>query len=187
MTIPSDFAYAPMQWRTVEAFRAHLRKHNPNVVPWAQGIALHHTASPVPSTWKGLESIASLARFYRFHHGWKAGPHLFICAGSPNPANDGIFQLTPLNMTGVHAQHCNSTTWGIEVVGNYTSQPWSDATTSLVIGAVHELMSWKGITPNRKTLIYHRECVPSTQCPGQAIVDRFDWILDGVQWRSRRA
>ena len=182
----SNFLYAPQQWRTVEQFRTHIRRHNPAICDWVKGTIIHHTASPTISAWRGLQSINDLKNYYE-RIGWPSGPHLFICAGAPNPAHDGIFQLSPLNMTGTHARQCNSTTWGIEVVGNYSTQPWSDATMSLVIGTVAQLMTWRGIAINRQTIRYHKECVSDTACPGAAVINRFDWYVEGIKWRATNA
>ena len=181
-----NFRYAPMHWRTVADLRAHLKRHSPSVCDWVQGIVIHHTVSPIPATWKGLESINNIKNFYKTQ-GWTSGPQLFICHGAPNPAHNGIFQMTPLNLTGTHARQCNSTTWGIEVVGNYTAQPWSDETMALVMGAVHELTSWRRLPINRQTIRFHKECVPDTECPGRAIRDRFDWLVEGMKWRATNA
>lgn len=182
----NDFLYAPAQWRTVEDFNNHLLRHNPAICDWVQGVVIHHSVSPTISTWRGMDSIQSLKNYYQ-NLPWPSGPHLFICAGATNSAHDGIFQLSPLNLPGTHARQCNSTTWGIEVVGNYSNQPWSDATSSLVIGAVASLFRWRGLPINRSAIKYHKECVTDTACPGAAIINRFDWIVDGVKWRASRA
>lgn len=181
----NEFLYAPARWSTVEEFDKHLQRHNPAIAEWSQGIVIHHSVSPTISTWRGMTSLGNLKNFYQ-NAGWPSGPHLFICAGAQNHTHNGIFQLSPLNLPGTHARKCNSTTWGIEVVGNYSNEPWSDATTSLVIGAMAILARWRGLQINRNTIKYHQECVSDTACPGAAIINRIDWIVAGVQWRAGR-
>lgn len=90
------------QWRTWQGFRAHLFQHDRHICNWARGAVIHHTWKPTPGQWRGMTSMQSLKRYYE-GLGWTAGPHLFICAGAPNPADDGIWQLTPLNLKGIHA------------------------------------------------------------------------------------
>jgi hypothetical protein len=156
------------QWSTWQAFREHLFQHDRRICRWVGGAVIHHTWRPTPVQWRGIASMESLKRFY-IAKGWTAGPHLFICAGAPNPADDGIFQLTPLNLRGVHAGVCNPTTWGIEVVGDYDKAPWSDATSDLVTHAVRALFDWRELDTTPRTLKGHRDCNSPKTCPGSAI------------------
>ena len=71
-------------WRTVASFRAHLARHDPGLAPWARAVVIHHTVKPLPSDWRGDVSLRNLATYYR-GLGWRAGPHLFVVAGSLNP------------------------------------------------------------------------------------------------------
>jgi hypothetical protein len=100
---------------------------------------------------------------------WSAGPHLFIVANAPNPVHDGIWQLTPLNVPGIHATVCNPNTWGIEVVGDFDQSPWDAQTRELVVGAVAELLKWRSIAVNPTTVKGHRDCNSPKTCPGTAI------------------
>ena len=162
------FAIDKRQWTDVEQFRQHLAAHDPAIAPWATGIVLHHTWSPTLSSWRGSATIDGMRRYYE-KQGWDAGPHLYIAVGSPNPANDGIWQMTPLNMQGIHATTANRWAWGIEVVGNYDITPWSPATRAMVQGAVLALCAWRGITISRQTLIGHREVPSPKTCPGKMV------------------
>ena len=177
------------QWTTWQAFREHLFQHDRRICNWVGGAVIHHTWKPVPADWRGIASVESLQRFY-IAKGWTAGPHLFICAGSPNPSDDGIFQLTPLNLRGVHATICNATTWGIEVVGDYDKAPWSDATSALVTHAVRALFDWRELDTTPKTLKGHRVCNSPKTCPGTSIhldhVRRQVLALDDWGYRNAR-
>jgi hypothetical protein len=179
-----NFAIDIRQWKTVEAFEAHLAAHNPNVAPWAQGVTVHHTWKPTPAQWRGRASIEGLKTFYEHKDPpWDAGPHLFIVHGSPNPNDDGIWQMTPLNMTGIHAGAiCNSTTWGIEVVGDYDVLPWSLQTRHLVVGAIAALFKWRKLVITPNTLKGHRDCHSPKSCPGNAIdmAKVRQWVMDDM-------
>jgi hypothetical protein len=164
----SEFLADIRQWKTVGQFQQHLAKHDPAIADWVSRIVVHHTDKPNQAQWNGLATVESLKRHYQ-KIGWPSGPHLFICANSPNPLNDGIFQLSPLNLPGTHARTCNPYSWGIEVVGNYSNQRWDSATTTLVIGAINALCHWRNLNPlDPNVIVGHRDC-NKTQCPGDAI------------------
>jgi len=111
------------QWRSVAEFTQHLTQHHPSIAPWARGVVLHHTVSPTLATWQGTKTMHAMANYYA-RLGWDRGPHLFIAVGSRSKSLDGIWQMTPLNLKGIHATTANSWAWGIEVVGNYDASPW---------------------------------------------------------------
>lgn len=174
-----SFAIDVRQWKTVDAFAKHLAAHDPAICSWVQGMIIHHTWRPTQSQWRGRASIEGMKAYYeRLNPPWDAGPHLFIVSGSPNAADDGIWQMTPLNMVGVHAGVCNSTNWGIEVVGDYDDEPWDAATRALVVGAAAELAKWRGIIISPDTVKGHRDCNSPKSCPGKAINMQQvrDWI-----------
>lgn len=162
------FAIDIRQWKTIEDFSAHLKLHNPEIANWVKGIVIHHTYRPLQSQWNGKSTMDGLKKYYQ-SLGWDAGPHLFIVANSKNPNDDGIWQLTPLNMVGIHAGICNSSTWGIEVVGDYDNVEWDKQTKELVIGAIGELAKWNSISINPSTLKGHRDCNSPKTCPGKKI------------------
>lgn len=176
------------QWHTWEQFRGFLFEHNRGICRWVSGAVIHHTYKPVPSQWRGMVTMNALQRYYQ-QLGWSAGPHLFICAGAPNPADDGIWQLTPLNLRGIHAGVCNSTKWGIEVVGNYDQTPWSPATNALVTHAIRALFDWRELDTTPKTVKGHRDCNSPKSCPGTAINLNFvrREILALDDWEYTRA
>lgn len=181
------FAIDKRQWKTANDFRQHVMRHDPAIAPWARGIVLHHTWKPTLMQWRGSASIDSMAKYYA-SLGWTSGPHLYIAVGSQNPADDGIWQMTPLNLQGTHATTANRWAWGIEVVGNYDVMPWSNATTELVKAAVLTLCAWRRITISRDTLIGHREVPSPKTCPGKAIdmdiVRRIFATAQGTAWNQ---
>jgi len=161
------------QWRTVAAFRAHLAAHDKRgVAPWATGITVHHTAVPTAATWRGAASMRAMARFYtQKTPPWDRGPQIFSVSGAPNPADDGIWQMTPLNARGIHAVSFNATRWGWEVVGDFDTTRWDAGTSALALGGLAALHDWAGwSTVRESTLNGHRDD-PKTDktCPGAAI------------------
>ncbi len=156
------------QWKTTDELRHHLAGHDKKICEWVRGAVLHHTYRPVQSQWRGIRSVKAIARFYQLK-GWTAGPHLFICVGAPNPADDGIFQMTPLNLRGIHAAQFNKTHWGIEVVGDYDTQPWPTTLRDVVEQTVTELFRWRGVTPTNFTLLGHRDTGSLKTCPGRMV------------------
>jgi hypothetical protein len=178
MQMPT-FAADIRQWQTVQEFANYLSAYNPAIASWANGVIIHHTYIPTQAAWHGMTSMSGLKNFY-ISKQWSAGPHLFVVANSSNPANDGIWQLTPLNMQGVHAGTCNTHTWGIEVVGDYNTNPWDAQTRALVVGAAATLLQWRSITVSATSVKGHRDCNSPKSCPGTAINlhDVRQWITD---------
>src|SRR6266851_1193049 len=85
-----------------------------------QFVVLHNTASPRLSQWHsvpGVQRMRGLETYYRDTQGWSAGPHLFV-------ADDLIWVFTPLTTSGVHAPSWNHVSWGVEMVGDDTVEPF---------------------------------------------------------------
>jgi hypothetical protein len=155
------------QWRTATEFKEHLKAHDPAIASWARGIVVHHAVRPTPSTWDGVNTMNNMVQVF-IKRGWDSGPHLFIVQGARNTKNNGIWQMTPLNMPGTHARQCNPSTWGIEVVGEYTDKPWDPATAQTVLLAMAALCSWRNLPITADAIKGHRDC-NSTECPGESI------------------
>ena len=162
------FAMDIRHWRTVAAFRAHLARYrHADTARWARGVVVHHTAKPAPAEWRGLASMQALARYYR-GLGWPSGPHLFVASGSPDPAHDGIWQLSPLNAPGTHARAANPAMWGVEHVGDFTVRPMPPDTAALGAGATAALLDWAGLPTTAMTVTPHAQW-GKPECPGAAV------------------
>lgn len=159
------FAWQVRQFHTVEAFATYLSTLTRPT--WVKGATIHHTLIPVPKDWRGLASMKSLGTFYRINKGWTSGPHLFLCIGAPNPFDDGIFIGTPLGTPGTHAGACNSSRWGIEIVGDFDRLGWSPRLKELIYRVLLELADLGDFDPGATN--GHRECLPNKSCPGAAI------------------
>jgi hypothetical protein len=163
------FALDVWHWPTVAAFRAHLAGYNYKATaPWARACIVHHTYKPAAADWRGPASMAGLARHYA-GLGWSAGPHLFIAAGAPNPDHDGIWQLTPLSVPGIHGNDANGWAWGVEHVGDYDATRWPPDLAALGQGAMAALLDWAGQPATTLTLQPHSRYNPAKTCPGRAV------------------
>lgn len=170
-----SFAMDLRHWKTVDEFAAHLAAHDPGIANWATEVVYHHTAGPV-SWWKGATSVEYFAGLYA-GYGWYAGPHLFV-------GPDGIFQMTPLNMAGIHANAANSRSWGIEVVGVYDKVFWPLDIGRLAAGAGAALLRWRGLEVNRQTVTPHRRYNQAKSCPGRAV--NMDAVRLAVSWAKEK-
>ena len=162
------FAHDIRQWKTPQDLRKHLSAHDPVIASWAHGVVMHHTYRPLPSQWRGEATMRGLINWYS-NLGWTAGPHLFIAIGSPIPDNDGIWQLTPLNLRGIHAGKANAWSWGIEMVGNYDLAPWPALVQEYAVESAVALMQWRGIQYGPRAVLGHRETGSPKTCPGTKV------------------
>jgi len=140
-----------------------------------QFVVLHNTAVPTFADWhkvSGQARMNGLQSYYRDNQHWSAGPHLFV-------ADDLIWAFTPLNMTGVHSPSWNAISWGVELVGDYSKEPFGAALKANAIAALARLHRLVGLDPN--SLRLHKEDPKTTHnCPGQNIVkaDIIQAIID---------
>lgn len=149
---------------------------------WAKTITLHHTASPsLAQRPKGFiaQHIVNMRDYYQ-GLGWKSGPHLYA-------DDDQVWFMSPLTEKGVHAVSFNSTSIGIEVLGDYDEEDpfngrgldcWHTAAS-----ATRSLAKWLGITPTTDTIKFHRDDPKTSKtCPGTKI--KKDWFLSLVNGSS---
>ena len=149
-----------MHWPTPAAFAAHLA-----TVPrptWCASATVHNTYIPNETQWRGQASMLSMIKTYT-GKGWSAGPHLYLAAQCPNPADRGIWQMTPLAHVGVHAGPCNATRLGIENVADWQARPPTPAQYGLLLDVLELIFrAWRLTVP----VNVHKECMDRT-CPGQ--------------------
>jgi len=131
-------------------------------------IVLHNTAIPnLAQRPNGLtkEHINGLESFYRDVQKWSAGPHLFV-------DDRQIWAFTPLNMSGVHSPSWNKIAIGIEMLGDYETEPFDSGRGLNVrhnaVSAITTLSAILGFDPN--TMRLHREDPLTTHaCPGKNV------------------
>ncbi|MDQ2772267.1 MAG: N-acetylmuramoyl-L-alanine amidase [Bacteroidota bacterium] len=142
-------------------------------------IVLHNTSIPtLADRPNGLSkgNILDLEQYYRHVQRWSAGPHLFI-------DDHQIWVFTPLTVSGVHSPSWNKVALGIEMLGEYQTEPFNSGRGALVhanaVAAVATLSAVLGLDP--ATLKLHKEDPRTTHkgCPGKHVV-KADFI-DEVQ------
>jgi N-acetylmuramoyl-L-alanine amidase len=161
-----------IHWPTITAFDAYLQG-----VPrpsWCRRLCNHNTYKPDETTWRGMTSMQNLVTFYRDTQQWPSGPHLFLAAHAPNPADTGIFQLTPITHPGTHAGACNADSLGLENVGNFNDRPPTNEQYTLLLTVNRLLLAHWGIPP--ASVVVHNECMSGRTCPGK--------YLTGTQIRA---
>jgi hypothetical protein len=127
-----------------------------------QFVVLHNTYIPTLADWHnipGEQRMLNLQTYYRDTQHWSAGPHLFV-------ADDLIWVFTPLDTPGVHSPSWNAISWGVELVGDYSSEDFDPGVQDNAASALAALHALAGIPPD--TLKLHKEDPKTTHknCPG---------------------
>ncbi len=139
---------------------------------WVKGITLHHTAAPSLATRpRGftVQHIENIRSYYINEMGWRSGPHGFI-------DEDQVFGMTPFTERGVHARSFNRTHLGLEVLGEYDSEPptkgrglecWMTAA-----AVVKDLLIWLDL--DTTVINFHRnDPKTSKTCAGTLVKDEW--------------
>jgi 3D (Asp-Asp-Asp) domain-containing protein len=129
-------------------------------------VVVHNTGVPKLSQWhsvSGETRMRNLENYYKNEMRWSAGPHLFV-------ANDFIWVFTPLTTSGVHSPSWNAESWGVEMVGDYDSEPPDQGVHQNTIDALAILHRWRGLDPDVMRL--HKEDPKTTHknCPGRNVI-----------------
>lgn len=149
------------------AFRQHLVGLD---LSWATSVTIHHTANPSlamrPKGWT-IQHMRNMANYYGDNLKWSSGPHLFT-------DEDQIFGLSPLTARGVHARSFNSSSIGIEMLGNYDTEDPLTGRGSLVLdntaAALAILLPAMDLEPNGNSVKFHRDDPRTSKtCPGTKI------------------
>lgn len=135
---------------------------------WVKFCVLHNTAVPsIAQRPKGFTraSMDSLVSFYRNTQHWHAGPHLFVDMNA-------IWVFTPLIEHGVHSPSWNDEAFGIEMLGNFESEPFATGDGAKIrdnaITALAVLHDWAKL--DSATLKLHKEDPKTTHdCPGKNV------------------
>ena len=132
-------------------------------------VVLHNTSAPTLAQWHhtdGHQRMLNLESYYRDTMHWSAGPHLFV-------ANDAIWAFTPLTVPGVHSPSWNRVSWGVEMVGEYETEPFDSGAGAkvrdLTVEALAVLHATMGF--DSSSLRFHKEDPATTHnsCPGQHV------------------
>lgn len=141
-------------------------------------VVLHNTSAPTTKQWQSTPIVQRLRNLTSYYSGmgWKAGPHLFI-------DDNFIWLFTPLASQGTHSPSWNTTSWGIEMVGDYDVEPFDSGYGAKVqanaVSALATLLKKLGLQVTPTTLRFHYEDPKTTHaCPGKLV--RKDVILAKV-------
>lgn len=158
-----------------DAAMFELYSHGVTLRDWEpEFVVLHNTAIPPFKDWhkvSGPRRMEGLTAYYRDECHWSAGPHLFV-------ADDLIWCFTPLNTPGVHSPSWNRVSWGVEMVGDYDSEPLGDdvkRNTLEALATLHRLAGWK----EPKIRLHREDPLTHHVCPG-VNVDKAE-MEQGVQ------
>jgi N-acetylmuramoyl-L-alanine amidase len=127
---------------------------------------VHNTQDPTFAQWHdvpGRSRMRGLESYYRDDRGWSGGPHLFV-------ADDLIWCFTPLVLPGVHSPSWNDVAWGVELVGDYEQEVFSDevkANACEALATLHRAAGW-----TEPKIRFHKEdpATTHTGCPGKNVV-----------------
>ena len=169
-----SFSAVGLSW-DIHSFRQYLQ--GVNRPSWAKSVTLHHTAAPsLAQRPSGLtdQHVLNIRDFYQRQLGWRSGPQLFV-------DDKRIMGMTPITERGVHAVSFNSSSIGIEVLGDYDSEdPRSGrgyAAWNVAAETTMEILYWLGLEPTSKTVLFHRDDPRTSKtCPGKKVSK--DWVLE---------
>lgn len=106
--------------------------------------------------------MRNLEHYYRDIQGWSGGPHLFV-------DDLKIWAFTPLTVPGVHTPSWNSISWGVEMVGDYSAEPFGEHVRDNTVKALATLHAAIGLDSH--TLRFHKDDPRTTHrdCPGKHV------------------
>ncbi|HEV3457042.1 MAG TPA: peptidoglycan recognition family protein, partial [Thermoanaerobaculia bacterium] len=130
-----------------------------------QFVVVHNTGSPSLADRPAGFTPAHMQNFvhyYRDTQGWSAGPHCFV-------DQNGIWVFTPLTTTGVHSPSWNSMSWGVETLGDYSTEAFTDPIHEHLVACLATLHAVIPLDVNN--LHFHKEDPLTTHlCPGVNII-----------------
>lgn len=143
------------------------------------GLCLHNTASPsLAQRPAGLtfQHIKNLEAYYRDQRNWNGGPHLFI-------DDKQIWAFNPLTKMGVHSPSWNRTHIGIEMLGDYSVESFTEGRGAKVrantVAAVAALNHKLGFAAD--SFKFHVEDKKSDHdCPGILARNERDALIDEI-------
>jgi hypothetical protein len=149
------------------SFRQHLTGLD---MSWAKSVTIHHTGSPdLAARPKGftIQHMRNIQSYYEGERKWFRGPHLFT-------DEDQIFGMSPLTARGTHAETFNTTSIGIEMLGNYDiDSPFEGRGREVLLrtaATTAAILIKLGLPANELTIHFHRDDPKTSKtCPGTKI------------------
>ena len=141
---------------------------------WAKTIVLHHSGSPSLADRPGgydRAYLQEIEKHLRDEQKFPAGPHLMI-------DDNKIWLFTPLITCGVHSPSFNRTGIGVEMLGDYSKESFTEGRGGRVqqntIAALVSLYNWFDLDPT-EMLLHKDDKLTHQDCPG-ANVNKEDLI-----------
>jgi hypothetical protein len=213
---PEKFLYIG-KGLTPDEFSSYVQSYDFGKIP-PDYVVLHHTANPCMMAapfpnghaWDGgetgmssdqiyqkrLRGLLGMREYYRIRQQWDRGPHLYI-------DDRYIWLFTPMYEVGIHAKEGNKYhdehgqlhySIGIEVIGHYEKNPWSEPVAHNVAHAVAALKRQLGTfdlsykpgplhTPSAHvhSIASHRD-FNKPACPGAAITEAYYCQVINAGW-----
>jgi hypothetical protein len=133
-------------------------------------VTLHHTASPsLAQRPQGFtaQHLENLRHYYENTMGWSGAPHVFI-----DDQGDGIIVFQRMDRRGVHAASFNRNSWGVEMLGNFDTESFTEGRGAKVRDNAMQALSimCKVLNANASTIKFHRDDPKTTKtCPGRHV------------------
>ncbi|MFW5966141.1 MAG: N-acetylmuramoyl-L-alanine amidase [Persicimonas sp.] len=141
-------------------------KHDP------KRFTIHHTTGP-------NDTAKSVQNYHMDKRGWlDVGYHYMI------DKQGKIYQGNPVDRQGAHAYGHNVGNIGIALLGDYENNEPHQAQIDAVGKLMRQLADKYGIEVDQDTVSGHRD-LGSTVCPGQALYDRLDQIIEKANGSSQ--
>lgn len=163
------------------------------ITPWASFVVVHNTSAPdihlfrddwmKRPGWTPEQWLRNLTSYY-VGMGWNGTPHLFI-----PPMDDTILVLNSLLVHGTHTPSWNRFSYGVETVGEFERESFSDPTRANLVAALAALHEKLGLRPDgfslgSSGLHFHREDKATTHhfCPGRNMIktDLVERVLNAM-------
>lgn len=131
---------------------------------------LHHTSSPslaMRPTGLSDQHLQNLLDYYQGSMGWSGAPHFFI-----DDRPDGIIVFQRLDRKGVHAVSFNRNSWGMEMLGDYDSEPFNTGRGAAVRDNAMQALAaiCKRLEVPAAGIRFHRDDPKTSKsCPGRLV------------------
>lgn len=142
-------------------------------------VVIHNTASPSLAQRPNGFTVQQMKNLQAYYSGkgWNGGPHCFV-------DDKGIWVFNPLDKRGTHSPSWNGESWGIELLGDFSTESPTEGRGEKVVengaAAAVILLRRLGLTPRGAYVRFHFED-PQTDhaCPGKLLTkDIFTDAMD---------
>jgi hypothetical protein len=138
----------------------------------ATRMTVHHTETPTNDSMSPAARLRQIQAYHMDVKGWcDIGYHYLM-------SRDGqLWEGRRDTLLGAHAGGNNTGNIGISVMGSHDATPITETQINSIAKLIKGISDQRGIAINRTKIKGHREYNPTT-CPGDALLDQLDLILD---------